>query len=38
VLTVGFDLIYLFILSVTYVTLDTSITDYNLYIYLYKYT
>jgi hypothetical protein len=24
------DLVYLFIHSVTYVTLDTSITDYNL--------
>jgi len=27
---VGFGLVYLFILSVTYVSLDTSITDYNL--------
>ena len=30
--TVWFGLVYLFIHSVTYVTLDTSITDYNLYI------
>ena len=27
-----FGLVYLFIHSVTYVTLDMSITDYNLYI------
>jgi hypothetical protein len=26
----GFGLVYLFVHSVTYVTLDTSITDYNL--------
>ena len=29
---VWFGLVYLFIHSVTYVTLDTSVTDYNLYI------
>ena len=29
---VWFGLVYLFIHSVTYVTLDTSITDYNLYV------
>jgi hypothetical protein len=29
---VWFGLVYLFIHSVTHVTLDTSITDYNLYI------
>jgi len=27
---VWFDVVYLFIHSVTYVTLDTTITDYNL--------
>jgi len=31
-LLLWFGLVYLFIHSVTHVTLDTSITDYNLYI------
>jgi hypothetical protein len=34
---VWFGLVHLFNHSVTHVTIDTSITDYNIYIYIYIY-